>query len=110
MAHLVADTAIEMGADLDALMQEVREFMAEDSAPVVAEDRDEDYVDEDEEEPAPEDIRDGDGWTTAQLAALTRYVFWSVLHTSPLLRQPRLEFSPVERHSAAAGQAHTSRS
>ncbi len=37
-----------------------------------------DYVDEAEEEPEAADLRDGESWTTAQLAALTRCVYNSV--------------------------------
>ncbi len=72
MQQLVADSAVETGADIDSLMAEVREFMAEDAGLLRAGEREEDPADEWEEEPAAEDMRDGDAWTTAQLAALTR--------------------------------------
>lgn len=73
VARLLADSAIEAGADIDKLLSDVRGFATEDMPMLGVEDRDEDYVDE-EEEPTADDLRDGDVWTTAQLAALTRYV------------------------------------
>ncbi len=53
-------------------MQEVRDFMGDNMSMVGAGQVDGDYVDEEEEEPEAADLRDGEMWTTAQLAALTR--------------------------------------
>ncbi len=55
-------------------MDDVRDFMGEDTGWLGGQADAGEGLDDAEEDPEDADLRDGDSWTTAQLAALTRYV------------------------------------